>query len=411
MAGHHHDHFLTPNFDLLGQALAMDRANQVIYLDNAATTFPKPREVLKRIVETYTRLGVSPGRGSYDLAMEAEEFVQQSRRKLARFFCAPDPERVIFANNATDALNLAIQGLLQAGHHVVATRLEHNSVLRPLFHFRQIGMIEYDLVPFNGDGFIDPRDVADMMRPNTRLVIICHASNVLGTIQPIAEVGRLCADRGVPLMIDASQSAGHVPIDMDAWGVSIVAFTGHKSLYGPTGIGGLLIRPDLKIQATRFGGTGIESRSLIHTQTFPHRLEAGTINLLGIIGLSAGLDYVLAKGMDEIHRREMELLRRLRDGLSELQGVDLYCAQDLSNHVAVLTTNVRGIEPEDVGAILDVDFGVAARTGLHCAPLIHEDLGTSPRGGVRFSLGCFNTAEDIDSAIEAMASICKHRSK
>jgi len=389
----------------------MDRASQPIYLDNAATTFPKPREVLAQMIEAYTRLGVSPGRGSYDLAVEAEELVQQCRKKVASFFGAPDPDRVVFANNATDALNLAIQGLLEAGDHVVATRLEHNSVLRPLYHLQQSGLIEYDLAPFAEDGFVDPSDVAELIRPATRLVIVSHASNVLGTIQPISEIARLCVERGVPLIVDAAQSAGQVPIDMDAWGVSAVAFTGHKSLYGPTGIGGLVITPSLDVRTTRFGGTGIESMSLIHTQTFPHRLEAGTINLLGIIGLSGGLDYLLAKGMDSIHRRGVELLTRLRDGLSELEGVDLYCAQDLSDHVAVLTANVPGLEPEDLGAILDVDFGIAVRTGLHCAPLVHEDLGTSPNGGVRFSLGCFNTVEDIDTAIEAMASISKHKKR
>jgi cysteine desulfurase/selenocysteine lyase len=389
----------------------MDHTVQLTYLDNAATTFPKPREVLRQMTETYSRLGVSPGRGSYDLAVEAAEYVERTRRKLADFFGASDTQRVVFTSNATDALNLVIQGVLQPGDHAVATRLEHNSVLRPLEHLRQRGFLEYDLVPFNGRGFIDPGDVIAKVRPDTRLVIMTHASNVLGTVQPVAETARLCAERGVPVVIDAAQSAGKIPIDMQTWGIAAVAFTGHKSLYGPTGIGGLVAADGFDIRTTRFGGTGIESRSLTHTQSYPHRLEAGTLNLLGIAGLSAGLDFIQAEGLDDAHHREMALLTRLRDGLAELQDVDFYCAEDLGRHVAVLTANIKGMDPEDVGAILDGDFDIAVRVGLHCAPLVHEDLNTSPRGGVRFSLGRFNTDEDIDRTLAAMRKIVHRRTK
>jgi cysteine desulfurase family protein len=380
---------------------------RIIYLDNAATTFPKPRAILEAMIDTYSRMGVSPGRGGYDLAVEAEEFVDQTRKKVAQFFNAPDPDRVIFASNATDALNLAMQGLLEPGDHVISTRLEHNSVLRPLYHLHQSGVIEYDLAPFDNRGFIDPETIVEAIRANTRLVIVCHASNVLGTVQPIPELGRLCKDRNIPLLIDAAQSAGVIPIDMSAWQVSAVAFTGHKSLLGPTGIGGLVIQPELNIKSTRFGGTGVDSKSLIHTQAFPHRLEAGTLNLLGIIGLSEGLDFVTAEGLNAIHSREMELLTRLRDGLFALDRITLYCQEDLSERVGIIMANVQGIEPDDVGSILDADFGIAARTGLHCAPLVHETLGTYPEGGVRFSLGPFNTKEDIDRTIEAMGVIAR----
>jgi cysteine desulfurase/selenocysteine lyase len=381
--------------------------DRVIYLDNAATTFPKPRTILEAMLETYSHMGVSPGRGSYDLAAEAEELVMKTRQKLAQFFGAPDPNRVIFASNATDALNLAMQGLFEPGDHVVSTRLEHNSVLRPLHHLHQRGLIEYDLVPFDNRGFIDPEAIAKAIRSDTRLVICCHASNVLGTVQSIPELGRVCNERNVPLLIDAAQSAGMIPIDMGAWQVSAVAFTGHKSLLGPTGIGGLVVDPELDIQTTRFGGTGVNSKSLIHTQTYPHRLEAGTINLLGVIGLSKGLDFLMAEGLNAIHHGEMELLTRLRDGLSALDRLTLYCQEDLSEHVGIITANVQGIKPEDVGAILDADFGIAVRTGLHCAPLVHETLGTYPQGGVRFSLGPFNTKDDIDRIIEAMGMIAR----
>jgi cysteine desulfurase family protein len=380
---------------------------ELIYLDNAATTFPKPASVLNRMVETYLEMGVSPGRGSYDLAVEAEELVNSIRLKLANFFGAPDPNRVIFTSNATDALNLILQGMLKPGDHVVSTQLEHNSVLRPLNHMHMKGIIEYDLIPFDGKGFIDPGDIVNAIRPNTKLVIMCHASNVLGTVQPVREIGHLCAERGVPLFIDAAQSAGVIPIDMKSWSLAGVAFTGHKSMLGPTGIGGLVLNQGIEIEPTHFGGTGLDSKSMVHTETFPHRLEAGTLNLLGIIGISEGLDFLGKEGIEAIHGREMELLRRLRDGLSLLKGINIFCAEDLSNHVGLLTVNVKGIDPEDVGAILDADFGIAAREGLHCAPLVHESLGTSPKGGVRFSLGPFTTEDDIGQTVAAMAEIVR----
>jgi cysteine desulfurase / selenocysteine lyase len=379
--------------------------DRLIYLDNAATSYPKPRNVLDAMFREYRELGVSPGRGSYDLAVQAGDVVEQARKKLAQFFGAPDADRVVFAANATDALNLAFNGLLRPGDHVVSTQLEHNSVLRPLHHFRERGWISYDLVPCDGQGFVDPDDIAKRLRPNTRAVVVTHVSNVLGTVQPIQSIGRLCVQHGVPLIVDASQSAGIIPVDMAAWQASAVAFTGHKSLFGPTGIGGLVIHPGLDIQASRFGGTGIDSRTPAHTPTFPHRLEAGTLNLMGIMGLSAGLDYIAQRGRDAIHAHEMALLTRLRDGLAEIAHVEMYCATSLSDHVAVLTLNLDGVNPEDVGAILDADFNIGVRVGLHCAPLAHQHLGTLHRGAVRFSPGIFNTPDDIDRAVEALASL------
>jgi cysteine desulfurase / selenocysteine lyase len=380
----------------------------LIYLDNAATTFPKPVEVLTRMLETYQRLGVSPNRGGYDLAVEAGVLVEETRRKLARFFGAHDPDRVIFAANATDALNLAIQGIIGPGDHVVTTRLEHNSVLRPLFHLKkQIG-IDFDLVPFDENGFIDPDEIGRAIRPHTKLVVVCHASNVLGTVQPASDIARVCADQGVPLLLDVAQSAGLVPIDMQAWRVNAIAFTGHKALMGPSGIGGLVLLPGLQITTTRFGGTGIESASLFHNQNYPHRLEAGTLNLLGVIGLSAGLDYLNQTGMGQTLQREIALLDRLRQGLCVLDKVTVYpAAVPGRQHTPVLISNIEGMRSEDVSAILDGDFGICARAGLHCAPLVHQDIGTSPLGAVRFSLGPFNTSEEIDKVVEAMASISK----
>jgi cysteine desulfurase family protein len=383
--------------------------SSIIYLDNAATSFPKPREVLEKMVETYARMGVSPGRGSYDLADEAAERVSQTRQKLARLFCAPDPERVVFTANATDALNIAIQGLIRPGDHVVSTRLEHNSVLRPLYHLREQGVIDYDLVRFDRSGYVDPQEIARAIRPNTRLVIVSHASNVLGTVQPVAEIAGLCLECGIPLLLDAAQSAGHIPIDMYGWGIGAIAFTGHKALLGPSGIGGLVLSPELDVQATRFGGTGIESRSLVHTRSFPHRLEAGTLNLIGILGLSAGLDYLERKDTGHLRQLEMGLVQRLYRGLDSIPGVVLRSPPPTEQGVPVLTCTVKDLDSGDVGDILDGDYGIAVRTGLHCAPLVHADLGTDAAGAVRFSPGRFNTNEDIDRTVAAMAEIAASR--
>lgn len=379
--------------------------DRLIYLDNAATSFPKPDEVLRGMIATYARIGASPGRGSHDLAARAGQFVEKTRTRLARFFGAPDPSRVIFGANASDALNTVILGLVQPGDHVVATRLDHNSVLRPLHHLAERGTITYDLAPFDGRGYVDPDAVAALIRPNTRAVVMCHASNVLGTIQPLADIGRRCAEHGVPLVVDAAQSAGQVPLDMGALGIAALAFTGHKALYGPSGIGGLVLQPDLDVATTRFGGTGMDSYSLMHSQAYPLRLELGSLNLLGVIGLSLGLDFVEREGIAALHEREMALVARLRDGLADDPAITLYCADDLTGHLPVLTANVTDVHPQDVGAILDGDFGIAVRVGVHCAPLVHRDLGTIDRGAVRFSPGAFTTTEDIDEAIAAMRAI------
>jgi len=381
----------------------------MIYLDNAATTFPKPREVLERMIDLYATKGVSPGRGGYDCAQEADELVSGARKRLCRFFGGDDPDRVIFAANATDALNLIIQGSVKPGGHVVSSQLEHNSVLRPLQHLREKGLIVYDLVPLDGEGFIDPDDVSRAIRPQTQLVVLTHVSNVLGTIQPIEAIGSLCRQRNVPLVIDTAQSAGLLPIDISKWGVSALAFTGHKSLLGPTGTGGLVLQRSFEVQPTRFGGTGIDSQELIHTPTYPHRLEAGTLNILGIIGLMCALDYLAAQGMEAILQKERALARRLWEGLAGLKRVKLYGAADWERRLGVVLANIEGMLPADVGAILDGDFDIATRVGLHCAPLVHRSLGTGRAGGVRFSVGPFNTEEEINQAVHAMARICESR--
>lgn len=377
----------------------------IIYLDNGATSYPKPEEVYTFMDQFYRGFGVNPGRSGYDLCIEAGVLVDNTRKLLTEFFNGTDPNRLCFCHNATDALNLIIFGMLRPGDHAISTTIEHNSVLRPLYHLSREG-VDVDYVPFDGAGFVDPDEIRSRFRPNTRLVIVNHASNVIGTVQPIREIGRYCREAGIPFAVDASQSAGKIPIDMDEQFLDVVAFTGHKSLLGPTGTGGLYVREGIEIRHTRAGGTGVRSAERSHLDEYPFRLEYGTHNLVGIAGLNAGLQWVLARGLGAIHEHEMRLARMLRDGLASIPGVVLYCQEDLGNHIAVLAFNVQGMDAGDVGTMLDVDHNIACRTGLHCAPLVHEQIGTAKiRGAVRFSLGPFNTEEHIMTAIAAVRQI------
>jgi len=384
----------------------------LIFLDNGATSFPKPREVYDFMDHFFRNYGVNPGRSGYDLCLEAGAMVEETRAILTRFFNGTDPNRLCFSYNSTDALNLIISGLLRPGDHAVTTTLEHNSVLRPLYHLFSYQGVEVDYVPFDTSGFVDPDDFSKAFKKNTRLVIVNHASNVIGTVQPIQHIGRLCRERGIPLAIDASQSAGKVPIDIQAMGVDVVAFTGHKSLLGPTGIGGLYVREGVKIRLTRAGGTGVRSAQRTHLEEYPYRLEYGTPNVQGIAGLQAGLKWIEKQGLETIHEREMALTRKLRDGLREIEGVKLYCQDDLADHISVLAFNVDGLDSPNVSTMLDVDHNIACRAGLHCAPLVHEGLGTAKiDGAVRVGVGPFNTEEHIDTAVAAVREIAAFQRK
>ena len=384
----------------------------LIYLDNGATSFPKPDEVYTFMDSFYRNFGVNPGRSGYDLCMEAGTVVDTTRKMLADLFNGNDPNRLCFSYNSTDALNLIIFGMLQPGDHAITTTLEHNSVLRPLYHQNKLNNVEVDYVPFDTNGFVDPEDIKQKIKANTRLVIVNHASNVIGTVQPLEAIGRICREHDVAFAIDASQSAGKVPIDIEQMHIDIVAFTGHKSLLGPTGIGGLYVREGIEIRHTRAGGTGVRSAQRMHLDDYPYRLEYGTGNVVGIAGLHAGLKWIQEKGLDQIHHHEMKLTRMLRDGLRKIDGVLLYGQDDLADHIAVLSFNIDGMEALNTGTFLDGEYDIACRTGLHCAPLVHEQLGTDKIGGtVRIGIGPFNTEEHIQTAIQAVAEIADFQRK
>jgi cysteine desulfurase family protein len=386
--------------------------DKLIYLDNGATSYPKPEEVYVFMDQFYRKYGVNPGRSGYDLCLEAGEIVESTRKMLTRYFNGKDPNRLCFSYNATDALNLIIFGMLKEGDHAITTTLEHNSVLRPLYHLYKFNGLEVDHIPFDSQGFVDPDDFPKKFKKNTELVIINHASNVIGTVQPIKEIGRHCKERGILLAIDASQSAGKIPIDIEELNVDVVAFTGHKSLLGPTGIGGLYVREGIEVRHTRAGGTGVRSAVRTHLEEYPYRLEYGTLNTLGVAGLNVGLKWIEKKGLKNIHDQEMKLTTMLRDGLRESKGLTLYCQDDLADHISVLTFNVNGLEAMNTGTILDVDYNIACRTGLHCAPLLHEQLGTAKiHGSVRFSIGPFNTEDEIQTAIRAVQEIATLKAK
>jgi len=378
------------------------------YLDNAATTFPKPESVLAIAVQFCATACVNPGRSTFALALEAETMLDGARRKLTNFFNGTDPNRLVFGYNATDALNLVIFGIMRQGGHVVSTRLEHNSVLRPIAHCVEEFGATSTLVPFDAQGYVDPGDVKAAIRPDTRLVVVNHGSNVIGTVQPVAEIGAVCREAGVTFCIDAAQTAGMVPIDMQAMNIDIVAFTGHKSLMGPMGVGGLCVAEGVQIPHSRAGGTGVKSANRLHLDEYPYRMEFGTPNMMGIAGLSNGVEWIAEQGgVEAIHAREMRLARILWEGIHEVPRVKLYCcAQSMERpRTPVFSFNFEGMDTAQAGARLDVDFAVACRTGLQCAPLVHEDIGSSPHGTVRFSIGPLTTEANVRAGVAAVEEL------
>ncbi len=378
----------------------------MIYLDNAATSFPKPQEVYDYMCEFYKTQGVNPGRSGYDASLETEEMVLGTRKMLMEFFGGTTCNHLTFSYNASDSLNMIIQGMTESGDHVITTNVEHNSVLRPLYHLKHEGIIDITYVPFDGRGYVDPDDIKRAVKPNTKMVVVNHGSNVIGTVQPIGEIGRVCREAGVYFAVDASQTAGTQKIDVGKMNIDLLAFTGHKCLLGPTGIGGSYIGDEVPIRGTRYGGTGVRSAHPFHLEEFPYRMECGTLNIVGVAGLRAGLEWLLQQGVENVFAEEMRLHKKLRDGLAAIDGVTLYCAESTEDHLAVLSFNVEGWEAGDVGTMLDVDYNMACRTGLQCAPLVHVQLGTDKiHGTVRLSIGPFNSEEHVDLAIAAVGEI------
>lgn len=375
------------------------------YLDNAATSFPKPESVYRAMDEFARTQLANPGRAGHKMALASEHAIQDARHRLNRFLHGHGPERVIFTLNATDALNIAFKGLLQPGDHVITSDLEHNSVSRPLVAMANRGEITLTRVQADAEGILAPETITAAFTANTRLVAITHASNVLGSLQPIAEIGRRCRERGIAFLVDASQSVGVVPIDMQAMQIDLLAFPGHKGLFGPTGTGALLVSPRVTLRPWREGGTGGDSSSPTQPAELPFNLEGGTPNVLGIVGLTAGLDFVESQTPDKIHAHEIALSNRLRDALASLDGFHVLGPAAANNRVGAVSFYWEGLPAAELGGLLDQHFDIAVRPGLHCAPYIHKAMGSYPDGLVRASPGPFNTEADIDRLVDALREI------
>jgi len=379
----------------------------MIYLDNAATSWPKPPEVVKAMAEFLERLGGNPGRSGHQLSVAAGRVVYEAREAIAELFGVPDPLRVIFAQNATHAINLALRGLLRPGDRVVTTSVEHNAVMRPLRALAREG-VRLAQIQCASDGSLDPDDARRAIQPGTRLVAVTHASNVTGTLLPLAEIAAAARSAGALLLVDGAQTVGAVPIDMPGLGIDLLAFSGHKGLYGPPGTGGLIL--GAAVDATGLeplvrGGTGSRSESEDQPEDLPDKFESGTPNGVGIAGLGAGVRVVQARGVQAIREHEMALTRLLIDGLRAIPGVRVYGTMDPARCTAVVSFTVEGLFVSDIGYRLDEEFGILTRVGLHCAPAAHKAIGTFPMGTVRLAPGIFTTPDDIRAALRAVRSI------
>ncbi|MFH0725302.1 MAG: aminotransferase class V-fold PLP-dependent enzyme [Pseudomonadota bacterium] len=396
---------------------------EFIYLDNAATSFPKPPQVVDAMVHFMRHVGANPGRSGHALAVEAQRIVETARENLARLFNIKNAERISFALNITEALNTVIHGFLSPGDHVVTTAMEHNSVMRPLTLLQERGDLSLDIAPCDHKGILDIDLLAGLVRKNTRLVVLNHASNVCGTLQDVTAVKNAIGD--IPLLLDTAQTAGVVPIDVQASAVDFLAFTGHKGLMGPQGTGGLFVREGLTLRPLKQGGTGTRSEDLRQPEAMPTLLESGTQNNVGIAGLGAAVEFILREGVEAIERHERQLTKALLDGIYDLQKVSIYGPLVPEKQVAVVSIrldNTLSNDSEGVGGCGSINLewyddgvplseagdqfsrlgGILVRTGLHCAPLAHQTLGTFPDGTIRLSMGYFNTLADIEAAVQVI---------
>jgi cysteine desulfurase family protein len=380
--------------------------NRLVYFDNAATSWPKPAGMIEAMGDYSGMIGGSPGRSGHRRSLDAGRIIMETREALAELFGCDDSLRIAFTKNATEALNMALQGLLHPGDHVIASGMEHNSVMRPL-RFLETQGVQISVVSCSGEGLLNPGDVRAAIGPRTRLLVVAHASNVTGTIQPIAALGQIAREHGFLFCLDAAQTAGVLPIHVAEMAIDLLAFSGHKSLFGPQGTGGLYIREGIErqLRPLTMGGTG--SRSEFETQPdfMPDKYESGTPNAIGLAGLGAGVRFVLAEGIDAIRRKEEALTERFLNGLASMNGVTMYGPPDAASRTAAVSFDIAGVSPSEAALELDERFGILCRPGLHCAPAAHRTIGTFPQGTIRFGFGYFNTEEEISIGLEAIRSI------
>ena len=379
---------------------------KTIYFDNAATSWPKPEETYAAMDQFSRVIGGSPGRSGHRLSIESGRIIMDTREALARLFGIDDPFQLVFTKNATEALNLAIAGLLSPGDHVITSSMEHNSVMRPLRALESKG-VELSVIGCSPQGSLDSGSLLSVVRNNTKAVILTHASNVTGTIMPIQEVGHFAREHGIIFCVDAAQTAGALPIDVSKMNIDLLAFSGHKALFGPQGTGGLYIRKGIeeKINPLIVGGTGSRSEHELQPDFMPDRYESGTLNTVGLAGLGAGVKYILERGVDNIRIRELMLTQRFLEGLQSIGGVRIYGLGDASHQISVVSFNVDHMTPSEVSFSLDEQFGVMSRPGLHCAPSAHRTIGTFAQGTVRVSFGYFNTEEEINYVLDAVRQL------
>lgn len=377
----------------------------MIYLDNAATTFPKPDVVYDAVMDCMKNYCANPGRAGHRLSLRAGREIYDTRENLAKLFNIDNPMNIIFTSNATESLNLAIKGLLKTGDHVITTSMEHNSVIRPIMALEKIG-VENTIVDCNEEGFLDINDLEKAIKPNTKLIVTTHASNVFGTLIDIKEVGLVAKKNNITYLVDASQTAGVYDIDVKNMNIDILATAGHKSLLGPQGVGILYIKEGIDLDTLKEGGTGSQSEYLFQPQMLPDKYESGTHNTPAIAGLNAGVKYIL-DNIDTIRRKEEELCEYMLSRLDEIKDIKIYGTKDIKKRVPVISINIGDIDSGEITFILDSEYDIATRSGLHCSPLAHKTVGTIKQGTVRFSIGYFNTKDDIDRVIDALKNIEK----
>lgn len=376
-----------------------------IYLDNAATSFPKPKEVATAVYDFMVNNGTSSGRGSYKKAMQSDYIVYECRKLIGKLFNFDNPKKVIFTSNVTDSLNIAMRGILKENDHVITSSLEHNAVWRCLKTLERDINIKIDTVECSKDGITNQQDIKKYINKDTALIVFTQASNVLGTIQPIREIGAIAREHNIPFLVDSAQSAGAMEIDVKEDNIDILAFTGHKSLLGPMGTGGLIINTDIDIKPLKAGGTGGDSAYEYQPDYYPNHLETGTSNVSGIAGLREAIKFLNEEGIENIHNKEKELTKYALEKLETVKDIEIYGPKDCEKMLSVISFNIKDKIPEDVGSILDQKYDIMLRAGLHCAPTAHSVIGTKERGTLRIGLGYFNEKEDIDKLVEALNNL------